>query len=605
MLSEQATTKEIPLYISRSNITTQINKTGTWRFARPGYDEKTAPCSKACPAGEDIARIEMLASKGLFQEAWETILMENPFPAVCGRVCFHTCESACNRQELDHSIAIHQIERFIGDMAIRKAFVVPELFCKQYSDQSDTTTHKRRIAIVGAGPSGLSAAWFLARMGYLCDIFESEEEPGGVLRWGIPAYRLPESPLKDEISRIKDFGVNIYCNKEISEDFIKNAKNDYDAIFIGCGYGRSFTMGIAGENMASDGLAFLSELRKKETSYAVGSKCAVIGGGNSAIDVARSLVRIGVKPVIVYRRRKQDMPAFVHEVEMALEEGVEIVELSAPVSIEESNGEYLLKLQKMKVTEITGTDSRARVVPDGEPVDIMTVSQVFTAIGAEPKELCYHPPARGNVPEVDENTKEDKKPGDVLFLSHCVFQKQEDFPVIFGGDLATRNKSVADAIASGKQAAIALDIWFKEGEKFIEEKINTCCVGKGSSLSMEAYLSGQRKERNPHTVSFQEINIDYFSSARRQVPSILLPETRVRHFDEVENTFDKDAVRTEANRCFNCGICNDCDNCALFCPEVAIHLDKKRYINLDYCKGCGICVVECPRNAMSLEEEKI
>lgn len=586
MSSEQTISRKIPLYISRSEITTEVNKTGSWRFARPGYDEKTAPCSRICPAGEDIARIEMLASRGQFQNAWETILLENPLPAVCGRVCFHTCESACNRQELDQSLAIHQVERFIGDMAIREAFQVSELVQRDYRNNS---TSEKRIAVVGAGPAGVAAAWFLALMGYGCDIFEAEDEPGGVLRWGIPAYRLPANILQNEISRIKKLGVNIYCNSKITETFIGNAKEKYDAVFIGCGYGRPFTMGIEGEHMASDGLSFLRDLRKQTEACANYSKCAVIGGGNTAIDVARSLVRTGASPVLIYRRRQQDMPAFTHEVEMALEEGVQVLELFTPVSIEENRGGYLLKLQKMKMAGIKGRDGRERVVPDGNKGDTMQVSRVFTAIGAEPEEPWYH------VAEENEG---------VLRLSHCLFRNQE-LPVIFGGDLTTPRKSVADAIASGKQAAMALDTLFYEGADAIEERINGCRVGGGSSLSMEVYLAGQRKGRNPHTVLFQEINIDYFLPAQRQTPLTAPPERRVDNFDEVEQTLDEESVTAETLRCFNCGICNDCDNCRLFCPELAIAPDRKRSINLDYCKGCGICVVECPRNAMSLEEEKI
>lgn len=587
MSLKQPALREIPLYISRSAITTEANKTGSWRFARPQYDEKIAPCSRTCPAGEDIARIEMLASQGRFQEAWETILIENPLPAVCGRVCFHTCETACNRQELDQSIAIHQIERFIGDMAIRKAFPVPELFKRD--DKNRLISKKQRIAIVGAGPAGLSAAWFLARMGYACDIFEAEDEPGGVLRWGIPAYRLPEKILQDEISRIKESGVNIFCSKKITETFIKTAKEKYDALFIGCGYGRSFTMGIAGEHLLSDGLSFLHAVRKQKRDHLKSAKCAVIGGGNTAIDVARSIVRIGASAVLIYRRRRQDMPAFTHEVEMALEEGVEIVELSAPVSIEESKDGYLIKLQRMKMSDIKSSDGRTMVIPDGGNVNVMQFSQIFTAVGAEPAEP-WHLPS-----EESEN---------LLILSHCIFQSGE-LPIIFGGDLTTPLKSVADAVASGKQAAMALDTFFSKGKDSIEERINGCRVGDGSPLSMEVYLSGERKGRNSHTVSFQEINIDYFSPARRQMPSIVPPKRRLNNFEEVEQTLDESSVRAETVRCFNCGICNDCDNCRLFCPEVAIHMDNKRFINFDYCKGCGICVVECPRNAMSLEEEKI
>ncbi|QTA79650.1 FAD/NAD(P)-binding domain-containing protein [Desulfonema limicola] len=584
MLSEQEILKDIPLYISKSRISTMGNNTGSWRFVRPGYDEKTAPCSSTCPAGEDIARIEMLAGKGGFFQAWETIIIENPFPAVCGRVCFHTCEQACNRRELDFGLAIHNIERLVGDTAIRENYQVPPGLFKKGSIN-------KHIAIAGAGPSGLSAAWFLSMLGYSCDIFETENEPGGVLRWGIPSYRLPRDILKYEINRItglnfKDQNIKIFCNKTLTKDLIKKGLG-YDAVFMGCGYGKSLKMGIPGEEKAVDGLEFLHDPEQSRDN--TGKITAVIGGGNTAIDVARSLIRTGARPVIVYRRRKQDMPAFAHEVEMAVEEGIEIRELLAPLSIEEKNGKHILKLQKMKTLDMDTKTGRARVVPDGDKIETLEADRIFTAIGAEPGKNWYLPP---------------EKQDNLIKLPRCTFQAEE-LPIIFGGDLASPVKSVTDAIASGKEAAIALDIYFSQGQDKINEQINNCRVGNGSSVSMEIYLKGERRKRSSHVVLFQEINTDYFPEIKKQEPGILFPDQRAKSFEEVEQGYDREAGIKEALRCFNCGICNDCDNCRVFCPDAAVMVNETRYINLDYCKGCGICVVECPRNAMSLEEEKI
>ncbi|MDM8538275.1 FAD-dependent oxidoreductase [Desulfobacterales bacterium HSG17] len=599
MLSEQEKLNDIPLYISRSNTSTRANNTGSWRFVCPEYDEKTAPCSPACPAGEDIARVEMLAAKGMFQQAWETIIRENPFPAVCGRVCFHTCEQACNRKELDSGVAIHNLERLIGDMAILENYQTPDkISCNKAAPQ-------KHIAIAGAGPSGLAAAWFLSMLGYSCDIFESQDEPGGILRWGIPSYRLPRDILKYEINRIVDQnstnrGIKIFCNKTLTKDFIDENPNAYDAVFMGCGYGKSLKMGIPGEEMVLDGLDFLHDSQTCENNTGE-NLTAVIGGGNTAIDVARSLIRTGARPVIVYRRRKQDMPAFAHEVEMALEEGIELRELLSPVAIEENIGTFNLKLQKMKSIDMDTKTGRARVVPDIDKTETLCVDRIFTAIGAEPTESWYLPP----------ETKIDNQ-SSIINLSHCTFW-DKDLPIVFGGDLASPVKSVTDAIASGKQAAIAFDTYFKEGSAKIKESINNCRIGTGSSLSMEIYLSGQRKERNSHLVLFQEINTDYFSVSQKQEAPVLFPDERSKSFAEVEAGYDRETGLKEALRCFNCGICNDCDNCRVFCPDAAVLVNEtpninwyiNRYINLDYCKGCGICVVECPRNAMSLKEEKI
>lgn len=579
MTTEQNFAEKIPLFISRSNISTELNKTGSWRFVRPKYHEKTAPCSAACPAGEDIARIEMLSSQGRYREALEIILLENPFPAICGRVCFHTCETACNRSGLDEPIAIHGIERFIGDTAVRDNLTFS---LERLPDNG------KKICIVGAGPSGLAAAYFLTRLGYSCDVFEAETEPGGILRWGIPRYRLPDAVVNAEVQRIKNLGVKISCNTRATQNFLEEAKDRYHAFFIGCGHGRSLKMNIPGGNMALDGLDFLNRMRTEKTESLNNGTAAVIGGGNTAIDVARSLVRLGVKAILVYRRRKQDMPAFQYEVETAVKEGVKIMELFSPSSIAPDGGEYILTLQPMKRSGMETDTGRARVVPDGETTQELRVRRIFTAIGAEPSESWQLPS--------EENAE-------TVYLSHCAFMANNP-PFLFGGDLTNPTKSVADAIASGKQSAMALDTFFKKGLNAITNRLNSCLVGNGPALSMERYLDGKRSNRNPDMVSYEDINIDYFSPAPRIKAESLSLNKQMNPFDEIETTFTIRQVMEETRRCFNCGICNACDNCRIFCPEIAVDLqDGQRQINLDYCKGCGICVVECPRNAMALEEE--
>ncbi len=579
MTTEQNFPEKIPLFISRSNISTELNKTGSWRFVRPKYHEKTAPCSAACPAGEDIARIEMLSSQGRYRETLETILLENPFPAICGRVCFHTCETACNRSGLDEPIAIHGIERFIGDTAVRDNLTFS---LERLPDNG------KKICIVGAGPSGLAAAYFLTRLGYSCDVFEAETEPGGILRWGIPRYRLPDAVVNAEVQRIKNLGVKIICNTRATQNFLEEAKDRYHAFFIGCGHGRSLKMNIPGGNMALDGLDFLNRMRTEKTESLNNGTAAVIGGGNTAIDVARSLVRLGVKAILVYRRRKQDMPAFEYEVETAVKEGVKIMELFSPSSIAQDGGEYILTLQPMKRSGMETDTGRARVVPDGETTQALRVRRIFTAIGAEPSEPWQLPS--------EENAE-------TVYLNHCAFMANNP-PFLFGGDLTNPTKSVADAIASGKQSAMALDIFFKKGLNAITDRLNSCLVGNGPALSMERYLDGKRSSRNPDMVSYEDINVDYFSPAPRIKAESLSLSKLMNPFDEIETTFTIGQVMEETRRCFNCGICNACDNCRIFCPEIAVDLqDDQRQINLDYCKGCGICVVECPRNAMALEEE--
>ncbi|MBW2603132.1 MAG: FAD-dependent oxidoreductase [Deltaproteobacteria bacterium] len=578
MATKPKQAEKVSLFISRSNISTEINKTGTWRFMRPKFLEKTAPCSAACPAGEDIARIEMLSNQGRYKDAIETILLENPFPSVCGRVCFHPCETVCNRAGLDDPVAIHALERFIGDTAISDELT---LKLKKFPENGKT------VCIVGAGPSGLAAGYFLSQLGYSCDIYEARSEPGGILRWGIPRYRLSDDVVASEIERIKRTGVKIICNTPVTQNFLQDVKNRYHALFIGCGHGRSLKMNIPGENMAFDGLEFLNLLRKGKTLYS-NETAAVIGGGNTAVDVARSLVRLGATTTLVYRRRKQDMPAFKDEVEMAGKEGVRIMELASPIGIHEDNGEYVLSLQKMKTSGMETDRGRARVIPDGQTTRHLRVRKIISAIGAEASAPWQFPSHK--------NTE-------TLYFSHCTFKASEP-PLLFGGDLTNTIKSVTDAVASGKQAAMALDIFFKQGRHAISDRLNSCLVGTGPALSMECYMGENPSVRNPHIVSHDDINLDYFSQTPRIESEALAINKRMNSFDEIEATFTVDQSMEETRRCFNCGICNACDNCRIFCPEIAVIVQgAKRNINLDYCKGCGICVFECPRSAMDLEKE--
>jgi len=577
----------LPLFIPHSSTTTAHNKTGSWRFFHPKYEEKTAPCSAACPLGQDIARIEMLASRRLFKDAWHLILEENPLPAVCGRVCFHPCERSCNRSKLDAPVAVRHLERFLGDAAAAQSRPA-NLDSGLHQDKQD-----KRIAIAGAGPAGLSAAYFLTRLGYGCDVYETQAEPGGLLRSAIPVYRLPRDVLDHEIHRIRALGVNFFCRKPITPGLLDKIVKDYDALFIGCGYARPITLNIEAGHLAHDGLALLQRLPGKQ-KVSFSGKAAVIGGGNTAIDVARSLARLGADPMIIYRRRVEDMPAFEPEIKMAIAEGVSIMELAAPIGIRQNQTDsaspgnsYSLCLQQMKVggTEAGG---RARVVPDGKRTRTIEVQEVFVAIGAEAEPLWQLATA-------------DTDAG--FNFSHCRLINRQ-IPFIFGGDLTSPAKSVTDAIASGKQAAMVLSTYFENGLEAVESSLAACRVGPGPALSMNAFLGSERRGRSAQVVSDDQIVMDYFQSAPRVNPKLLDAGRRRCSFAEIESGLNDEAAVQEATRCFNCGICNACDYCRLYCPEMAVKVQKaQRSIDMDYCKGCGVCATECPRNAMALEEE--
>jgi len=581
-MAKKTDTAPVSLFIPRSYLTTEGNKTGSWRFLRPCYEEKTAPCGAACPAAEDIGKIEMLATQGLFKDAWETILRENPFPGVCGRVCFHPCEDACNRGSFDEAIAIHVLERFLANTARRGAFK-PEM--------ERLARKEKKIAVIGAGPAGLSAAYFLALLGYRADVFEAADEAGGVLRWGIPLYRLPLPILQEEIRRIEELGVRIQTGRTLSERDVHALAGEYDALFIACGHGRPAELGVPGEKSeeVQDGLSFLRQVREGTVSVCSG-RAAVIGGGNAAIDVARSVIRLGGEAMIIYRRRRRDMPAFGEEIAMALDEGVELRELLAPVSIKSSDGGLAVEVRPMKVAG-TDADGRAHVEPEGKQTEEIRIDRLFTAVGERAGEAWYEPTETGD---------------GILRLSHCVMERKTGGLFVYGGDLTNATKSVAHAVASGKEGSMALDTLFAEGIEAVRPRLAACRVGQDGSLSMEIYMGGPRRNRSPHVVTYDEINAAYFQFAPRLRQPRLLREERVRTFEEVNLRISANLAIREAERCFNCGLCNQCDNCYLFCPDLAVKKDSGplgRHIDYDYCKGCGVCAVECPRNALILEEE--
>ena len=579
------TANAMPLLVPHSSQSTESNKTGSWRFLRPLFDEKTSPCGAACPAGEDIARIEMLTAQGMFKEAWETILNENPFPSVCGRICPHPCEEVCNRREFDEAVAVHTVERFLAETASRYD-LKPNL--------QKLTAKKQKIAVVGAGPAGLSAAYFLMLLGYAYDVFEAMPEPGGILRWGIPLYRLPLSALRNDIAQIEAQGVQIRTGQQMGPGFLREAASRYDAVFLGCGHSRTVELGIPGEEMSAvvDGLTLLKQIRQGEITSLRGLS-AVIGGGNTAIDVARSIIRLGGKALILYRRRRRDMPAFPTEAQMALEEGVELRELVAPLNIAVENGQCVLTMQEMKVSN-EDSRGRASVLPDERKIREIRVDRVFRATGALAAETWFNPSG---------------KEATALTMTNALLVYPGKGPVlVFGGDLTNETKSVAHAVLSGKQAAMSLDTFFQDGIEAIMPRLHACLVGQGPALSMETYMGGPRRFRNSHILSYGELNTDYFQFQPRITQPRLLREERLKSFEEIDLKISTNLAIREADRCFNCGICNQCDNCYMFCPDIAVIREKEgheRCINYDYCKGCGLCVVECPRNAMTLREEDL
>jgi len=559
---------------------TQASKTGTWRYLTPMYLNKIAPCNEACPAGEDVEAAMVLAGEENYLGAWEKITEENPLPRVCGRVCFHPCEPACNRKEFDEPTAINALERFTGDRAFEagRRFHAPK------------EKKKERVAIIGSGPAGLSCAYHLSSMGYATTLFEAQPKLGGVLRYGIPAYRLPKDLLDREIENILSLGVEAKTGVRVGRDLAWEDLKKYDAIFVAAGAWKSQPLKIPGEDAAGvmSGLEFLKRINSGQ-AVDLGQRVAVIGGGNTAMDAARTALRLGAKTWIVYRRTKEEMPAWEEEVFEAEEENIETIFLSSPVKILTEQGKVKGVECIKNLLGPPGKDGRKEPRPVEGSNFTLQVDTVISAIGESP-DLSFLPQdlrkTMGALP-VDET-------GSTALRG-----------VFGGGDITAQPRTVAFAIGSGKKAAMAIDAFLRGQD--VAQALRVARVGDKGTLSMARYRKGSADGLAQEVVKFADLNPAYFKRQKRMPREKLSPSRRTSDFSEVNLRLSEGAALYEAKRCFNCGVCNLCHNCFLYCPDLAVSArpDKQGYdINYDYCKGCCICVEECPRGAISVEVRK-
>jgi len=525
------------------------NHTGTWRTQRPVYLDRMPPCNHACPAGENIQGWLYHAESGDYRKAWEELVQNNPMPAVMGRVCYHPCESACNRGHLDEPVSIHAVERFLGDEAIRRGW--------GYTQPAQESG--KRVLIVGAGPSGLSAAYHLRRLGHAVTIQEAGPMTGGMMRFGIPKYRLPRDVLDAEVQRIVEMGVTIRLNAKVDDILVAMKAGGFDAAFLAVGAHLARRAYIpAGD--ASRILDAVSVLRGMETAEPpqLGRRVVVYGGGNTALDVARTAKRLGAKEaIIVYRRTREKMPAHDFEVQEALEEGIMIKWLT---TIKQA-GETTFTVEKMKLDD-TGFPQ-----PTGE-LETIEADSLVLALGQD----------------VDLSLL-DRVPG--LVIEDGVVKvdasMMTSYPGLFaGGDMVPSERTVTVAIGHGKKAARNIDAW----------------------------LRGKRYEpaAKHELASFELLNPWYYTDAPKSVQPALDILRRQSTFDEVMGGLDEGNALFEARRCLSCGNCFECDNCYGVCPDNAVIKlgpGNRFEFNYDYCKGCGICVSECPCGAIRMEPETI
>ncbi len=569
--------KDIPP-LSISMGTMLWNKTGTWRYLKPVYSSKTPPCNEACPAGNDIEAMMVLVKEGKFREAWKLIKEENPFPGVCGRVCFHPCESSCNRKQYDEALAIQAIERFVADLSF-----------KIYQEKSvGHLKRKEKVAIIGSGPAGLTCAYHLARMGYSVTVFESYSSPGGILRIGIPEYRLPRFVLDREISEIESLGVEIRTNSQIGKDISFDDLKTFQAIFIAVGSHQSKSLGIEGERLEGvmSGLEFLRRVKEKE-KIPIGRRVVVIGGGNVAVDVSRSAWRLGAKVQMVCLESKEEMPAFAEEISETEAEGIEIIPSAMPIRITRDRGRSKkIDFVKVKLAE-PKPDGSLNPIPIPKTQFTLKADYVVTAIGEVPN-LSF-------------------LPQEILIEKGLIKADEMGFVhpkgYFAGGDVVNPQHTVAGAIGSGKRAALAIHEYFQGG--LLKGKIRMVWVGEKGTISLKKYFHPPEGETNPPVIYFPEINLDYFEHQDRVKIKKIPVENRRGGFKEVSSTVDREEALKEAGRCFNCGVCNGCDNCWVYCPDLAVKKKDDHYeIDYDYCKGCGICFEECPRSAIILMEDR-
>jgi len=522
------------------------------------------PCQVACPLHMEIGKYVDLVAQGKVLEALQVIREGNPFPSICAYVCTHPCEDACRRGQVDKPISIRALKRFAvefgGDRMI---------------ELEAETTQCEKVAVVGSGPAGLACAYYLRKLGYPVTVFEAYSELGGMLRVGIPQYRLPREVVDTEVQRLIHMGVEIKTNtRVISIDLFFNM--GYKAIFITVGAHQSLRMGIEGEDSPGviDGATFLREVNLG-LKPSLGEEVAIVGGGNVAMDAARAAVRLGAGKVsILYRRSRIEMPASPDEIEQALEEGVEARFLVAPIKMERKNGRLNVTCVRMELGE-TDTGGRRRPVPIEDSEYNMEVDTLITAIGQAPNisEDFHLRLGRGSTIKVDPVTLNTNRTG-----------------VFAGGDAVTGPATVTQALASGRQAAFRIDDYLHHRYPLVDKEV-------------EENLSG---DLSPKT-------IEMIRKIERLEPPLLSPEARTKEFKTVEQIYNWEAAVDEARRCLRCGMgaeimfqdkCATCLTCLRVCPYHVPYLDDggKIKIPADQCQACGICVAECPAKAIILRK---
>lgn len=522
--------------------------TGPVRQRRPLYVDLLPPCNHACPAGENIQGWLDLAQAGKYREAWETLVRDNPMPAVHGRVCYHPCESACNRGELDAPVSIHAVERFLGDQALQQGWPL----------KIEGAASGKRVLVIGAGPSGLSAGYHLAHLGHTVEIREAGPLPGGMMHFGIPAYRLPREQLMAEVRRIEAMGVRMVLDHKVEDVLAEKAAGNFDAVFvaIGAGVGKHIDIPARDAVRVLDAVSLLHRVKDGEPPR-LGRRVVVYGGGGTAVDVARTAKRLGAgEALIVYRRDRAHMPAKAFEVDEAVEEGVKIKWLS---SIKKIVGSDL-------TVEMMELDADGRPRPTGQ-LETLQADAVVLAVGEETDSDFLR-----QVPGIEFAEDGVVQVGPDMMTGHA--------GIFAGGDMVPGERSVTTSVGHGKRAARHIDAWLRGGK----------------------FEAGHQHR----LATFSMLHLPVFTDADPSAQKVLPAVERATGFAEVVAGFTEGQARYEAQRCFSCGNCFECDQCYAACPEQAIiKLGPGRRYRFDYakCTGCAECFEQCPCHAIEMIPE--
>ena len=521
---------------------------GPVRAQRPVYVDLLPPCNDACPAGENIQAWLEHARSGRWREAWLTLVRDNPFPAVHGRVCYHPCEDKCNRGALDSAVSIHAVERYLGDCAAQEGWKLPP----------EAPPSGRRVLVVGAGPSGLSAAYHLARLGHAVEVRDAGPLPGGMMHFGIPAYRLPRADLMKEVRQIEAMGVKIALNHKVEDLLAEKAQGGFDAAFVAIGAHLSRRIDIPARDAARvlDAVSLLRGAGQGEPPR-LGRRVVVYGGGNTAMDAARTAKRLGAEEaLIVYHRDRAHMAAHAFEADEALEEGVKIKWLT---SIKEIAGASL-------IVEAMELDAQGRPQATGR-LETLSADAVVLALGQQTDSAFLK-----GIPGAEFLPDGTVKVSASMMTGH---------PGIFaGGDAVPGERTVTAAVGHGKKAARHIDAWLRGAER-------------------------RRPARHPG-VSFDMLHLPVYSDAARTEQAALPLARRVDDFAEVLAGLSEAEASYEAKRCLSCGNCFECDQCYAACPEQAIEKlgPGRRYRYLyERCTGCAVCFHTCPCHAIEMIPE--